>query len=116
MHDAQDLPARPDVGGEARSVPRVIEPAIPDQLRQRISDPLISVVVTTHNYAEFLPDCLRSVQAQTYGRYECIVVDDASSDNTPSVVRELLDEWRDRRFRYVRLTRNLGQLGAQVQG
>jgi glycosyltransferase involved in cell wall biosynthesis len=97
-------------------VRRVLEPAIPDQLQQRVSDPLVSVVVTAHNYAEFVADCLRSVQAQTYGKFECIVVDDCSSDSTPAVVGQLLDEWRDPRFRYVRLTRNVGQLGAQVHG
>src|SRR5262249_3131830 len=53
---------------------------------------------------------------QTYDRFECIVVDDSSSDDTPAVVGNLLREWQDARFRYVRLPQNVGQLGAQLQG
>ena len=39
-----------------------------------------------YNYGDFIADCLRSVRAQTYERFECIVVDDCSSDDTPAVV------------------------------
>jgi glycosyltransferase involved in cell wall biosynthesis len=39
---------------------------------------LVSVAVSLHNYARFLPDCLDSVAAQTHGALELIVVDDAS--------------------------------------
>src|SRR5215471_13316074 len=81
-----------------------------------VTDPLVSVIVTTHNYGDFVADCLRSVRAQTYERFECIVVDDCSSDHTPAVVGTLLGEWQDSRFRYVRLPQNVGQLGAQVEG
>jgi glycosyltransferase involved in cell wall biosynthesis len=81
-----------------------------------VSDPLVSVIVTSFNYGEFITDCLRSVHAQTYDRFECIVVDDCSSDNTPAVVTTLLDELKDARLRYLRLPRNVGQLGAQVEG
>jgi len=81
-----------------------------------VSDPLVSVIVTTFNYGEFIADCLRSVHAQTYDHFECIVVDDCSTDNTPAVVTTLLDELKDPRFRYLRLPRNVGQLGAQIEG
>lgn len=78
--------------------------------------PLVSVIVTAHNYAEFVGDSLRSVRAQAYERFECIVVDDCSTDNTPGVVGALLREWQDPRFRSIRLNDNLGQLGAQLRG
>jgi len=90
--------------------------AIPSPLPQGVSDPLVSVIVTAYNYAEFIADCLRSVRAQTYQHFECIVVDDCSSDETPAVVGTLLREWQDARFRYVQLAQNTGQLGAQIQG
>jgi len=51
--------------------------------------PLVSVIVTTCNRAHYLPDALASVRAQTYVAYELIVVDDGSSDETPSLLRRL---------------------------
>ena len=49
-------------------------------------NPLISVVVATHNHAHFLPECLSSIKSQTYTNYELIVVDNGSNDNTKEVV------------------------------
>ena len=39
---------------------------------------LVSVVVSLHNYARFLPACLDSVAAQTHAALELVIVDDAS--------------------------------------
>lgn len=81
-----------------------------------VSDPLVSVIVTCYNYAEFIAESVRSVHAQTYERFECIVVDDCSTDETPAVVAAVLAELKDTRLRYLRLPRNVGQLGAQSEG
>jgi glycosyltransferase involved in cell wall biosynthesis len=81
-----------------------------------VSEPLVSVVVTCFNYAEFLADAVRSVHAQTYQRFECIIVDDCSTDETPAVVMAVLDELKDARFRSLRLPRNVGQLSTQIEG
>jgi len=95
---------------------RATPSAIPSPPPQVLSDPLVSVIVTAYNYGEFIADCLRSVRAQTYERFECIVVDDCSTDDTPAIVSALLREWQDPRFRYTRLPQNVGQLGAQLHG
>ncbi|MBE7186214.1 MAG: glycosyltransferase family 2 protein, partial [Methylobacterium mesophilicum] len=47
---------------------------------------LISIIVTNHNYARFLGQCLDSVMAQTYAAVECIVVDDGSTDESRDVI------------------------------
>jgi glycosyltransferase involved in cell wall biosynthesis len=50
-----------------------------------VSEPLISVIVPAYNVAQFLPATLDSIVAQTEERWECIVVDDGSSDDTHAV-------------------------------
>ena len=50
--------------------------------------PLISVIITTYNYAKFLPRAIESVFNQTYQNFEIIIIDDGSTDNTKSVIKE----------------------------
>jgi glucosyl-dolichyl phosphate glucuronosyltransferase len=54
------------------------------------SAPLISVVVCTYNRADYLRRALASLAAQPYphAKFEVLVVDNGSSDHTPSVVEE----------------------------
>lgn len=48
----------------------------------------VSVVVTCHNYGRYLRECLESVLAQDRPADEVIVVDDASTDDTPAIAAE----------------------------
>ena len=57
---------------------------------------LVSVVIPTHNYGQFLSRAIDSALAQTYPFIEVIVVDDGSTDDT----RERLEPYRDR-IRYI---------------
>ncbi len=53
----------------------------------------IAVITPTHNRAALIGDALDSVLAQTFGgRVEVAVIDDGSTDDTPSVMRRYLDE------------------------
>jgi glycosyltransferase involved in cell wall biosynthesis len=45
----------------------------------------ISVIVPAHNAAQTLVPCLRALSASTYPHYECIVIDDGSTDRTPAI-------------------------------
>jgi glycosyltransferase involved in cell wall biosynthesis len=60
-------------------------------------EPTVSVVVTTYNQARYIEQTLQSVFDQTAPAFEVIVVDDGSTDNTPS----LLAPFRGR-IKYIR--------------
>jgi glycosyltransferase involved in cell wall biosynthesis len=47
--------------------------------------PLVSVIIPCYNHGRFLAEAIESVRRQTYTRYEIVVVDDGSSDNTAEV-------------------------------
>jgi glycosyltransferase involved in cell wall biosynthesis len=53
---------------------------------------LVSIVIPTYNRREFLVEALESVREQTYGSYECIVVDGGSTDGTTTFLNEISDD------------------------
>jgi glycosyltransferase involved in cell wall biosynthesis len=67
--------------------------------------PLISVVMPLFNAAGTLPVALASLQAQTCENWECIVVDDGSTDNPERVLQRVCDP----RIQYHPLGRNRGR-------
>lgn len=70
-------------------------------------DPLVSIVVVTWNNLDLTRACLESILAdESYGNIEVIVVDNASTDDTPAYVRETA--MNDARVRPVLLDENTG--------
>lgn len=53
-----------------------------------MSNPLVSIIIPTFNRAHLIGQTLDSIIAQTYENWECIVVDDGSTDNTAEVMAE----------------------------
>jgi len=51
----------------------------------------ISIVIPNYNGSETLKRCLEAVRSSYYQGYECIVVDDASTDNTVEMVKSFAD-------------------------
>jgi glycosyltransferase involved in cell wall biosynthesis len=51
-----------------------------------IERPLVSVIMPAHNAERFLAEAVASVQAQTYPQWELILLDDASTDGTASLM------------------------------
>lgn len=78
--------------------------------------PLVSVIITNHNYAAYIPRAISSVAQQGYPRLECVVVDDCSTDGSFDVITAQLAQLYDTRFRALRLDKNMGQLGAMKAG
>jgi glycosyltransferase involved in cell wall biosynthesis len=78
-----------------------------------IEVPVVSIIVPCYNYGAFLPDALDSILNQSLQEWECIIVDDGSSDNTKEV--GLAFEMKDGRFKYV-YQKNAGLSSARNTG
>lgn len=61
--------------------------------------PVISVIVACYNQSLYLMDALTSVRNQTLSDWECIIVNDGSTDETDSLAREAC--YHDKRFIYL---------------
>lgn len=64
------------------------------------SAPLISIVLPTFNGSRYLREAVESCRAQTFTDWELILVDDASTDDTPALLREFTAQ--DSRIRVIR--------------
>ncbi len=53
--------------------------------------PLVSVVIATFNMGQYISQAVESILQQTWQNLEIVVVDDGSTDNTPTVMQEYLD-------------------------
>jgi teichuronic acid biosynthesis glycosyltransferase TuaG len=75
---------------------------------------LVSVVMPAHNSEALLGESVRSVAAQTYGDWELVIVDDASTDGTLAAARAMAAE--EPRIRIVALEQNAGAAEARNRG
>lgn len=62
--------------------------------------PIVSIIVPCFNQAEFIGEALDSVLSQTCSDWQCVVVDDGSTDGTEAIVGRYLS--RDDRFVYLK--------------
>jgi glycosyltransferase involved in cell wall biosynthesis len=53
--------------------------------------PLLSVVIASYNHAAFIGEAIRSVLEQSFQDFEILITDDASQDNSPEVIRKIID-------------------------
>jgi glycosyltransferase involved in cell wall biosynthesis len=111
-------------GNYGRSIRRLLREQ-PERNRLWVrTPPLISVVIAAHNHGRYLPDtinsliggptCLGAHPGQTLQGFEVIVVDDASTDETPQVMADLANPWRG--VRYIRRKANGGTPAANNEG
>ena len=75
--------------------------------------PVISIIVPCYNQAEFLSATLDSVLEQTATNWECIIVNDGSTDNTEVIAKDYVA--KDDRFIYI-LQQNNGSSSARNTG
>jgi len=70
--------------------------------------PIISVIVPCYNQAQYLPDALDSVLTQTLNNWECVIVNDGSTDDTLVIA----NEWADKDNRFTVVNKENGGLAA----
>lgn len=74
---------------------------------------LVSIIVPIYNQAQYLDECLISVLNQTYPNWECLIIDDGSTDDSATIAQGWVN--KDSRFKLfkkqnegVAIARNFG--------
>ena len=73
---------------------------------------MISIIMPTYNNSDILSKTIAVVLQQTYKNFELIIVDDASTDNTKSLIKHL----GDKRIHYIKHDKQLGTTQARLSG
>lgn len=76
--------------------------------------PRVSVIVSCYNLGRYLPACLDSVLRQPFQDWECLIIDDWSTDDTPDVARRYSE--RDGRISVHRPPEHSGLVGVLNYG
>ena len=66
----------------------------------------VSIIIPVYNAEKYLRKCLDSIINQTYKSFECILVDDASTDNSLFICEEYVNT--DKRFKVIHNNKNIG--------
>lgn len=79
-----------------------------------MNNPLVSIIIPTYNRVHLIRETLESILAQTYQDWECLVVDDFSTDDTKELIKQF--SLKDNRIKYLNNERNKGAQGARNTG
>lgn len=60
---------------------------------------MISIIVPCFNSENYIKDCLESIKKQTYSNWECIIINDGSTDRSEEIILEVIKN--DNRFIYI---------------
>jgi L-malate glycosyltransferase len=77
-----------------------------------LSNPLVSIIMPVYNSELYIEEAINSTLAQTYTHWELICIDDASSDQSVSLIRS----YTDPRIRLITLSQNGGVASARNHG
>ena len=78
--------------------------------------PKVSVVIGNYNQGAFVESAIKSVAGQSYTNFECVVVDDSSTDDSSDRITALLEAIKDDRFRFIQSETNGGQMVTMMTG
>lgn len=63
-------------------------------------EPIVSIIIPLYNSQSDIIDCLKSILKQTYDKYEIIIIDDGSTDNSVVLVAEFINEHPEIQFKF----------------
>ena len=63
-----------------------------------MTKPLVSIIIANYNRADLIEETLDSIKNQSYPLFECIIVDDGSTDDSVNVIQNWIQ--RDNRFQF----------------
>lgn len=63
-----------------------------------INKELVSIVIPVHNAENFIKDTIDCVRAQSYQKWELLLIEDGSTDHTMDITTAYLDEFKDERI------------------
>lgn len=72
-----------------------------DEQRQQYIDGLVSIITPAYNAAVYIAETIESVLAQTYLKWEMLIVNDCSKDNTAEIVQNYVA--KDKRIKLITL-------------
>ncbi|MHC4214239.1 MAG: glycosyltransferase, partial [Planctomycetota bacterium] len=61
----------------------------------------ISVIIPCYNQADYLPEAVKSIVKQSYKNWECIIVNDGSSDNTSDIAQQLIASYPEYSIQFI---------------
>ena len=82
-------------------------PSTVEEKTKMKSSPLVSVCIASYNHEQYIRETVQSVIRQVYDNWELIIVDDASTDSSPELLKELADEYPGR-IKVILLKENVG--------
>lgn len=83
-----------------------------------MKNPYVSVIIPVYNVSAYIEKCARSVFEQTLNNLEILFIDDCSLDNSVEIIKELLEEYPNRKSltRIIKMPVNSGLAGVRRQG
>ena len=77
-------------------------------------EPLVSIIMPLYNCEGYIRESIESVREQTYKKWELIIVDDASTDKSVDIVKQIMKE--ESRICFIGLNKNRGVSNARNIG
>lgn len=86
-------------------------------MQEKRNDNLISIIIPVYNVSRYIERCISSVMGQTYSNIECILVDDASIDDSILKCQQMIDDYKGPiRFVILHHSQNKGASAARNTG
>jgi len=77
-------------------------------------EPLLTIMMPSYNYAKFLRQAIETLLNQSFADFEFLIVEDGSTDESPEIIREYMQQ--DRRIKAIFHSRNQGMLQCVNEG